>query len=359
VTQTLVDLRNVRFTSSETVLLRHHGLTASVFRYASGVDAIRVRNEVGEIIWLPFQGQQIWDAHFHGRRLTMRSMFDDPVDTSDYLGNCGGFLLHCGVLAMGNPGPEDNHPLHGELPNAIYQEASIALGKDQSGAYLDLCGKRRHTIAFAANYEAEPRIRIHAGSGQLDAQMTVTNLKRSPMELMYLAHVNFLPVDGATLIDTASDEPNDVSVRVILPPFFVPSQAHTDFINAVQINPSLHRHMVPGRAIDPEIVMAMRFKPDASGWAHSMQLLPDGSADFISHRLADLPRGIRWITRTADQDALGLYLPGTAGADGYTAEAAKGNAISLEPGGTFHCIFRCGALTPMEAETMRSYMRNE
>ena len=357
-TQTIIDLRNVRFTLSETVLLRHHGLTASVFRYASGVAAIRVSNEVGEIIWLPFQGQQIWDAHFHGRRLTMRSMFDDPVNTNDYLGNCGGFLLHCGVLAMGNPCPEDSHPLHGELPNARYQEASIALGEDQAGAYLELCGKRRHTIAFAANYEAKPRIRIHAGSGRLDVQMTVGNLKRTAMELMYLAHVNFLPVDGATLIDTASDDPENVKVRVTLPPFFVPSQAHADFISAVQKNPTLHRSMVPGRAIDPEIVMGLAFKSDAAGEAHSMQLLPDGSADFISHQPAELPRGIRWITRTADQDALGLYLPGTAGADGYTAEKTKGNIINLAPGDVFQCNFRCGALTPMEAEALRAHMSN-
>ena len=61
------------------------------------------------------------------------------------------------------------------------------------------------------------------------------------------------------------------------------------------------------------------------GWGHAMQLLPDGTADFISHRPEELPGGVRWMTRNADQDALGLFLPGTAEADGYTAEKAKGN----------------------------------
>ena len=31
-----------------------------------------------------------------------------------------------------------------------------------------------------------------------------------------------------------------------------------------------------------------------------------------------MPRAVRWITRSADEDALGLVLPGTAEADGYT-----------------------------------------
>ena len=35
------------------------------------------------------------------------------------------------------------------------------------------------------------------------------------------------------------------------------------------------------------------------------------------------PRGVRWITRTANQDALGLFLPGTAEADGIQRERPK------------------------------------
>ena len=71
--------------------------------------------------------------------------------------------------------------------------------------------------------------------------------------------------------------------------------------------------------------MGLTMKPDADGWGHAMQLLPDGTADYISHRLDELPSGVRWMTRNADQDALGLFLPGTAEADGYLAEKAKGN----------------------------------
>ena len=58
-----------------------------------------------------------------GRQLTMRSMFDQPQATRNYLETYGGFLIHCGFTAMGVPTKEDSHPLHGELPNAPYRQA--------------------------------------------------------------------------------------------------------------------------------------------------------------------------------------------------------------------------------------------
>ena len=116
--ETRVSLRPVKFTDAETVLVGHRGLTASVFRYPARVNGLRISNEVGHLSLLPFQGQQIWGATFGGRSLTMTSIFTVPYPTQDYLGNYGGFLLHCGVLGMGNRGPSDVHPLHGELPNA-------------------------------------------------------------------------------------------------------------------------------------------------------------------------------------------------------------------------------------------------
>ena len=51
----------------------------SAFRYDCGIEALRICNARGEIIVLPFKGQQIWRAGFDGRDLTMHSMFDEPV----------------------------------------------------------------------------------------------------------------------------------------------------------------------------------------------------------------------------------------------------------------------------------------
>jgi hypothetical protein len=91
---------------------------------------------------------------------------------------------------------------------------------------------------------------------------------------------------------------------------------------------------------------------DDDGWAHSMQLHPDGSADYVRHRPDQLDKGIRWISRTADQDALGLLLPATAEPEGYTAEKTKGNLQIIPPKGTFRCDLEIGTLAPEAAQRM-------
>jgi Domain of unknown function (DUF4432) len=349
-----INLNTVEFNRAETVLAEHGAITVSTLRYASGVAALRITNKVGEIIFLPYHGQQIWDAKFYGRRLTMRSMFDDPTSSTDYLSNYGAFMLHCGATAMGNPGVGDTHPLHGELPNAIYQSAELMFGEDEQGAFVEVSGHYRHTVAFTHNYVATPRIRINENNGRIGMHLEVKNLKATPMDVMYLAHVNFKPVDGSILIDTSSDDPSKVNVRDKFPEFFKPTAEYLAFIKTLQKEPKLHRALTKGKTFDPELVMGLTFKSDAKGWAHSMQALPDGTADFISHRPTELPRGVRWITRTANQDAIGIYLPATAEANGYTAEKAKGNVLSIEAGKSFTCALEFGALDAKDADEMKS-----
>ena len=351
-TETTINLNAVEFTRAETLLAQHGALKVFAYKYASGVAALRITNPVGEIIMLPFHGQQIWDANFYGRRLTMRSMFEEPVNSGDYLSNYGGFLLHCGATAMGNPGAGDTHPLHGELPNAIYQHAELKFGSGENGAYVEVSGRYRHIVAFTHNYVASPCIRMNEKNGRLAMHLSVTNLKATPMDVMYLAHVNFKPVDGAMLVDTASDDPTKVNVRDKFPAFFKTTPEYLTFIKALQKDPKLHREMTKGKSFDPELVMGLTFNSDAQGWAHSMQALPDGTADFISHRPSELPRGVRWITRTPNQDAIGIYLPATAEANGYTAEKAKGNVLSIEAGKSFECSLAFGALNRTDAEEM-------
>jgi len=340
-----------QFDTQQQTLARWRGFEATTFLYPSGVAGLRLRNAVGHMDLLPFHGQQIWDAHFHGRQLTMRSMFDAPVATRDYLGNYGGFFLHCGATAMGNPGPDDTHPLHGELPNSPYDRAALILGSDEHGAFMGLEGSYRHTIAFSANYTMTPHLRLHEDSGRIELNVTIRNLKRSPMELMYLAHINFRPADGARLVDTIRND--DISLRTTLPSVFAPNPAHAALIEELSDDIDAHRHVQPGRAIDPELVMGISAQADSNGWAHAMQVHPDGHADLVSHRPGELPLGVRWMTRTADQDALGLVLPATAGADGYAAEKAKGNVVEVPAGEAFVCHLRFGALRPDEAETLK------
>ena len=344
------------FTDHEQVLVEHGPLVASTFRYPSGVCALRIKNERGQLVLLPFQGQQVWSANFAGRELTMQSMFDQPHPTRTYLENYGGFLLHCGFTAMGVPTAQDSHPLHGELPNAPYEKAWLIAGENEQGLFLELGGQYRHTVAFSTNYLAEPAARLYANHATFQVSMQVTNLKNTPMEYMYLAHVNFRPVDQSRLVYSAPYDSQHVRVRTSIPSHVHPQPGFKEFLDELAAQPEKHHILKPDLAFDPEVVFFIDYCPDENGWAHSMQVHPDGSADYIRHRPEQLDHGVRWICRTPDQDALGLLLPATAEPEGYTAEKAKGNLKVLEPGQKWRCAFEMGALTPAEAANMEKWI---
>ncbi|MHA6687594.1 DUF4432 family protein [Mesorhizobium sp. A556] len=329
-------------------------MIATAFRYRSGVAGLRIANDKGEITLLPFQGQQIWDAAFLDRTLTMRSMFGEPVATRDYLANYGAFFIHCGAAAMGNPGPGDSHPLHGELPNAPYDEVQLVVGDNAEGPFMALTGRSRQTVAFSHDYEARPTVRLQQGATGVAVDMEIKSLKRSPMQLMYLAHINFRPVDGGRLVDTVADDRRDIAVRQLLPGAFPPSTDDCRYHDAVAADPARHRVFAKDEAVLPELVMTMQARSGVDGWAHALQIHPDRTADFVSHRPGELGYAVRWITRGPDQDALGLVLPATAEPDGFSAAKAKGRLLEIAPGGIFRCALRFGV---MDAETAAGHER--
>jgi hypothetical protein len=344
-----VDLVPEQFGPSETIVARYRGLVATAFRYPSGVAGLRISNAEGEIVVLPFQGQQIWDATFLNRSLTMRSMFDEPVATRDYLSNYGAFFIHCGATAMGNPGPDDRHPLHGDLPNAPYRDVQLIAGSNSEGPFMALTGRCRQTVAFSHDYVMQPAVLLQLDASSVNVDIDIMNLKHSPMELMYLAHINFRPADGGRLVDTVVDDSADIVVRQVLPPFFTPSKSYLAYRDAIVANPSRHRILTKDEPIDPELVLTMKAKTDAEGWAHAMQVHPDRTADFVRFRPDELNYAVRWITRGADQDALGLVLPATAEPDGYLAAKERGRLVRVAPGETFRCALRFGAMNAEEA----------
>ena len=350
--QTTLHLSPQFFSAREQVLLESGSFSAHTFLFDTGVAGLRLRNETAELVMLPFQGQQIWSATFGGRNVTMKSMFDQPRPTQDYLSTYGGFLLHCGALTIGVPAKEDNHPLHGELPNAVYRKAHIVLGEDAGGSYIGLGGEYQHTVAFTCNYVARPLVKLYAGANRCTIAMTVENLKQTPMELMYMAHVNFRPVDNGRLVYSAACTPETVRVRKSIPSHVRPTPQYLAYLQALQRDPQQHNVLRPDLAFDPEVVFTIDYQADKEGWAHTMQVHPDGSADYIRHQPAQLDKGVRWICRTLDQDALGMVLPATAEPEGYTAEKAKGHVRLLAGGHSFTCEMEAGVLSADEAEKM-------
>jgi len=61
---------------------------------------------------------------------------------------------------------------------------------------------------------------------------------------------------------------------------------------------------------------------------------------------------VRWISRTPDQDALGLCLPSTSEPEGYKPEKAKGNVKTLAGKTTASREMEAGYLSAREAQEM-------
>ena len=343
-----IDIYPEQFSRMETTLVKSGKLSAHLFRFPSGVQAVRLVNDVGHLVMLPFQGQQVWKAVMHGRNLTMSTIFDQPYPNREMLGTFGGFLVHCGATTIGSPGPKDNHPVHGELPNAIYETAQVVLGEDEAGTYIGLTGVYRHQKTFNYNYIAQPMVRLYQGSSIFQVSMTVTNLRASPLPMMYLAHINFRAVDNGQICYSTPCDPRHVMVRSSIPGHLVVKPTYRDFIEQLKSHPEAHLVLKPELDFDPEIVFYINYLADEAGWARAMQVHPDGSADIVMHRTEQLNKGLCWISRMPDQQAIG-FEPGTAEVEGFTIEKEKGNLRYINMGESFHCDIKTGYLSAPEA----------
>ena len=84
----------------------------------------------------------------------MQTSFKEPVPTKEYLETYGGFLLHCGINAFGSPQADDNHPQHGELPNADYDSAYIEVLEDS----IAVGGSFTFNKSFVKSYTFSPKV---------------------------------------------------------------------------------------------------------------------------------------------------------------------------------------------------------
>ena len=341
-----IELTRSMFADHETSLGMMGELKASTFRYSTGIEGLRLSNRRGHIDVLPFKGQQIWRAVFDGRDLTMKSMFDEPVATQTYLETYGAFFIHCGISGMGAPGPGDRHPLHGELPNAPFQRAWLEW--DEDAQTVKIVGTYQYAVAFTVNYLATASITMAAQSTLLDIELQVDNLKQTPMDLMYLAHANFRPIDHGEMVYSAPYTPEAVRVRQAIPGHIPPKPGYKEFIAELAKEPKLHHILKPGMGFDPEIVFSIDMQADHDGFAHALQKRPDGTADYIRYQPSQASKCIRWICRTPDQDAVGMAFPATAETEGFTAEKAKGNLVELGGGKRWTVSMRLGTLGQKE-----------
>ena len=275
----------------------------------------------------------------------MKTTFDEPVPTTEYLKTYGGFLLHCGANAFGSPQKEDNHPQHGELPNAAYNEAYLECDDD----YMAVGGCVEYNVSFTKRYKFLPECKLEKDATVLKVSAELKNIRHAPMEYMYLCHINFKPVDGAELIYSADYK--DIKIHRGANA----SEELSQYLDKLEKAPEIH-HKVgdEGQVYDPELCFTVnRYIGDENRVAHTMQYTENG-AFYASHSVDTLPLAIRWISRTGDEDSMGMVLPSTAEHFGYTY-AKRNNQIRILPAmKSVKFSIEAGYLEKAQAEEMKN-----
>ena len=326
-------LRREYFGEKEREVARWGELAASLFRYDSGVEAIRLVNPRGQAIVLPYLGQIIWSARFDGVDLAMKSIFAEPHPASTIVETYGCLAYHSGLLANGVPGAGDNHPPHGEAPCAPMDLAGIACGTDARGRFLTITGAREYAMGFGAHYLSRPSVTLRENQTTLEMTMDVQNLSAAPMDLMYMCHVNFAFARAARIVQPIPFTPEHVVARTAVPGHIAPTQAYRALIADFAANPArLERLDEPDR-YDPELVFYLKgTKPGADGLVRHAMQRREGDAFAISWDPSTMPHTIRWVLANSDMSVAAFAMPATCEPEGYSAEKRKGNLRALAGG---------------------------
>jgi hypothetical protein len=291
----------------------------------------------------------------------MKTTFDEPVPNAEYLKTYGGFLLHCGAAAMGVPGAGDSHPLHGELPNIPYDTAYIETGEDEGGAFITVGGTVKYRVGFSKGYIAEPSVKFYRDASVAQVNMRLTNLRTEPMEYMYLCHINFRPFEGAQLIYSAPADAGHIKIFKDMPDNMPASRREKllAYMGRVAAKPAAH-HIIDASSqiYDPEIVLAVKYNADSDGYAHCLQVMPEGDACYAAFRPEELPIGLRWIARTSDKDAMGMLLPATGNHKGYSHAKENGMLHTIPAHGSVTFHMSVGYLRNEDAAHMQALIQN-
>jgi hypothetical protein len=330
---TEISLDRSFFSEKERVVLRRGALSATIFRYDTGVEALRIANARGFVEVLPYMGQMIWRAKFDGVELAMQSMFDRPRPASTIVETYGCLCYHAGLLRNGVPTAADTHALHGEFPCLPMDSAGLACGEDEKGAYLAATSLRDYAMGFGVHYRATPRVVLREDATSFDVVMEVENLSAAPMDLMYICHANFAFVENGRIVQPAPFTPEHVVTRVAIPGHVRPNDDYRALLADLASNPARMERLSEPDRYDPEQVFYIKnLRVGADGRAHFLFQRPEGDGFTVAYDPRRTPHTIRWILANSDQRTCAFAMPGTSEPEGYAAELAKNHVRTLAGG---------------------------
>ncbi|ORM55662.1 DUF4432 domain-containing protein [Pantoea conspicua] len=336
--KTHLPLRREQFHFTPEVLLESDDFRVELFRYPAGIEAVRIHNRRGSVTVLPFFGQMIWDVQFDDHNLTMGNSFKQPLPGDSIIDTYGCFAFHSGLLANGCPSPEDDHPLHGEMPCARMDSAWLVLEPDR----LSLEGECEYIKGFGHHYLAAPAVRIQADRPRLTIEMTVTNLAGASMPLQYMCHLNSAWIDQGRFRQSIPDRA--FQLRTSIPAHLKPTPAWRDYTAQLAADPQALQQLDQPQLCDPEIVF---FADDLPQYGDVVQFelhAPAGYALMTRFSTAQFPHATRWLLHNTDQQVAACILPATCRPEGFLAAQQAGTLITLASGEQRHFSVETGLL---------------
>jgi hypothetical protein len=354
-----VHLRHALFEEKERVFLESDGVEVSLFRYDTGVEAVRLANRRGYVIVLPYFGQMLWDASFDGVRLGMGHKYPAPRPAKVIVDTYGCLAFHSGLLRNGVPGPQDDHQLHGEFSCATLESAALEFDGDDEGAFVRLTGEYEYIAGFGSHYMARPSVTLRPGSTLFDVGMSVENRGGKAMDLMYMCHINLAFVENAHIVQAAPYTSENVAVRTAIPSFVEPTSEYRALLEALARDPGRMERLDPSLAYDPEQVFYLNnLRRDAAGLTHVMMRRPAGDGFVVSFSPDAFPYPARWLLRNADLQVAAIAQPSTCHPEGYLAEKSAGHVRSVAPQSSASFGVRLGYLDGAAAAKMEDAIRS-
>lgn len=347
----VIPLKKSFFDDSTTEIARHEGCAAELFRFNTGIEGIRLVNQRGSLVLLPYYGQMIWRATFDGVDLTMANPFSAPRPAQDIVGTYGCFMYHSGLLSNGNPGAGDRHALHGEMPIAPIDQAGLEMGEDAHGPFMAVFGEREYVMGFGDHYVSRTKVLLRPRQATFEISMDVENLGLDPMDLMYMCHANFAYVEGGRLVQPTGFGSADTVIRSSVPAIVRSNNAYLKRLQDIGTDPSVTEVLDSATGLDPELVFYLQnLRKSDDGLVHVMMRRPAGDAFMVAYDPAEFSHLVRWILVNNKHKVCAFAMPATCGVEGYAAEKAKGHVRSLRGGEKANFKLRLGYLDAADAQ---------
>lgn len=337
---TKIYLDKERFTEQHKVLLENDNFTVTLFKYPSDVAAVKLQNSHGYLIVLPFEGLMIWDAIFDGTNLKMKTPFTQPKKGVQISDSYGAFQFHSGLLANGNPGPEDSHYPHGEFPVCDMDASQLVISDEM----ITIKSQKEYIKGFGDHYFAEPTVTLFKNQTWFDINMTVTNMSEvDDMPLQYLVHLNYKFCQDAILTQNIPN--NFFNLRLSVPDHIKPTRQWSEFTKKLVTNKQLVNDLSDPKHFNPEIVYFGDKLNTAVENAEFSMKMDAGHQVKVLFNTKEFPNVTRWILNNPDNQLAAFALPATCRTEGRLAAQKAGTLIWLKPQETRKFHVRTGLMS--------------